>query len=117
MLVIQRPHLRIPDLNKLVMKNFASCNKEYLHGFIYVREFKNWRISAKNWFKLPKNKENLEAANRGEYNYISVAYDVRGKEVILPSTAKIVFPMESLHDCDANDLLGLEVPTVVQVQV
>ena len=54
--------------------------------------------------------------NRGEYNYISVAYDVRGKQGILPITVEVVTPTESLDDCDANDLLGLEVPIVVQLQ-
>ena len=50
-LVMPRPHPRIPDLSRLTMKDFSSCNKELLHRSIYVREFENWRISTKEGFK------------------------------------------------------------------
>ena len=114
--VMPRPHQRIPDLSTFTMKSFSSCNKELLHGFIYVREFKNWRISASEGFKWPKNKENLDAANRGNHNYIRVAYDVRSKQVVLPITADVATTTEILEERNADDLHGLEVPTVVRVQ-
>ena len=114
-LVMPRPHPRVPDLSGLTLKEFSSCNKELLHGFIYVREFKNWRMSSKEGFKWPKNKESLEAAKLGNYNYISLAYDVRSKPIILPITSEITTTTEIVEEQNADDLLVLEVPTVVQL--
>jgi len=115
-ILMPRPHQRRSDLSKLTMKDFSSCNKELLHGFIYVREFKNWRVSVSEGFKWPKNKESLDAANRGNHNYIRVAYDVRCKQVVLPITADVATTTEILEERNADELHGLEVPTVVRVQ-
>ena len=109
-----RPHNRVPDISTFTMKNFADCNKDLLHGFVYVREFNNWKSSATNGLKFPKNKEKIEDAIRGSYNYIRLAYDVRSKPVILPITAE-VDATEALEDHDDDDL-NLELPTVVEVQ-
>ena len=98
------------------MENFANCNKDLLHGFIYVREFNHWKVSATNGFKWPKKKENLDAANRGSYNYISLAYGVRSKPVILPITAEVATTTESFDDNDDDVLIESEQPTVVEVQ-
>ena len=110
-----RPHKRIPDLSRLTLKDFSGCNKELLRGFIYVREFKNWRISAKEGFKWPKNKETLDAAIRGSYHYISLAYDVRSMPIILPITTELATTTEIVEERNTDDLLGLEVPTVDEI--
>ena len=111
-----RPHERIPDISTFVMKNFAECNKDLLYGFIYVREFNNWKSNITNGFKWPKNKENIDAANQGSYNYIRLAYDVRSRLVILPITAEIGTTTEAVDDNEEYKLLELEMPTVVEVQ-
>ena len=114
--VMPRPRERIPDISMFVMKNFSECNKDLLHGFIYVREFDNWKSNTTNGFKWPKNKEKLIDANQGSYNYIRLAYDVRSRLVILPITAEIGTITEAVDDNEKNDNLELEMPTVVEVQ-
>ena len=113
--VMPRPHERIPDISRLVMQNFAECNKDLLHAFIYVREFKDWKCNSTKGFKWPKKKENIDAAMKGSYNYIRLAYDVRSRLVILPITAKVVTTPEAIYHTE-QDKLELEVPTVVEVQ-
>ena len=114
--LMPRPHMRLPDMSTFVMENFASCNKDLLQGFIYVREFSHWKVSTTNGFKWPKKKENLDAANRGSYNYISLAFGVRSKLVILPITAEVATTTESFDDIDDDVLLESEQPTVVELQ-
>ena len=110
-----RPHMRLPDMSTSVMENFARCNKDLLQGFIYVRDFSHWKVSTTNGFKWPKNKENLDAANRGSYNYISLAFGVRSKLVILPITAEVATTTESFDDIDDDVLLESEQPKVVEL--
>ena len=110
-----RPHERIPDISTLVIKNFSECNKDLLHGFIYVREFNNWKCNTTNGFKWPKNKEKLIDANQGSYNYIRLAYDVRSRLVILPITAEVGTITEAVDDNEEYKLLELEMPTVEEV--
>ena len=57
--VMPRPHERIPDISAFVMENFAECKKDLLHGFIYVREFSNWKSNTTNGFKWPKKRRIL----------------------------------------------------------
>ena len=42
-----------------------------------------------------RKKENFDAANHGSYNYISLAYAVRSKPVILPITSQVATTTES----------------------
>ena len=67
------------DLNKLTTQNYAARNKDLLHGFIYVRLTKGWKVPLSgSEFKWLNNKENIIKTNRGEYNYISLAYIIQG---------------------------------------
>ena len=83
---LMRPLERNPNLESLTLLEFSKCNKGFLWSFIYIRMYSDLKSLVDESFVMPINKGKLVDAENGEHNMILCAFNLRGKDVIMPLT-------------------------------
>ena len=95
-----RPHERISNLETLTLLEFSRCNKGFLYSFIYIRMYSDMKSLVDESFVMPTNKGKLGDAEKGEYNMILCAFNLRMKDIKLP---KLVVRTEVNHVAAVTD--------------
>ena len=100
--LLPRPHKEKQTLFESTLEHFKVLTVPHLKAFIHIRMFDEVKIPKKAKFKFPK-KGTVGEAQAGIRNLLSLAYDLRCKEVLFTVNDEMIERVEEENEHEQED--------------